>query len=195
MAMGFVQSAPLQWPCCIHTPEPAPVGDLLRRLQTFEPGSTFFRKRFGSPRAWSDFQNGSQLSSPSLVSWVHSKRSWPYFSRLSGQERSNTRAHRTHSLVRRESSRVKCERSEVRGQSSVLDARLPVAQEEICFLFFTFYYYYLSRSSRVCTHLSLITISPPDLRQQKRNRLESQNHSSAPCGGTSYACPYFFHKS
>lgn len=34
MAMGFVHSAPLQRPRRIHTPSSAPVGDLLRRLQT-----------------------------------------------------------------------------------------------------------------------------------------------------------------
>ena len=32
----------------------------------------------------------------------------------------------------------------------------------------------------MCTRIYLIPISPPDLRRQKRNRLESQNHSTPP---------------
>ena len=47
-----------------------------------------------------------------------------------------------------------------------------------------FFILFIIRPNSCAAHL--IPISPPDLRQQKRKRLESQNHSpsSAPYGGT-----------
>lgn len=71
---------------------------------------------------------------------------------------------------------VNRERSEVRGKFSVLDARSPVGQGEICFLIF----FIIIRPVFLCTRIYLISISSPDLRQQKRNRLESQNHPATP---------------
>ena len=57
----------------------------------------------------------------------------------SGQERETERTRAVCAYSCLEILEVKCERSEVRGQYSVLDSRLPVAQEErFVFLFFIF---------------------------------------------------------
>ena len=60
---------------------------------------------------------------------------------------------------------------------------------------FVFYYFYCSFHLLRGTHLYLIPISPPDLRQQKRKRLECQNHSpllrALWWAAASYACLTF----
>jgi hypothetical protein len=76
---------------------------------------------------------------------------------------------------------------EEQAQRSIWVPEYPWPNEGFVFLFFI-----IRPVSRA--HLYLIPISPPDLRRQKRKRLESQNHSTllrALWWDTSYACLLF----
>jgi hypothetical protein len=158
------------------------VGELLRRLQTPSRFLPFPENDLACLVSGLIFK--TDPSSFLLAAW-----SWPQTavgnSARVGGGRASTGA-RCSRLLCPEIPGVKCERSEVRGQHSLLDARLPVAHEDICFFILLLFV-----PSSCAQHLYLFPISSPDLPQQKRNRLESQNHSPILRALWWHACPTF----